>query len=302
MGSAFLGITPQTSFENPVCVRCWSAGDLKSNTPLALLLVGRQTWRQMGTLHGGGLRICWGEQGGHGKSSGLNLWECCILNVAHQPGVMGIRFSCSVNVIFSMSWTASLIVSNFPSLPELTVALATLNPALLKHAWSVCLGELAPYILCQHFSFISVLPLKKSKNKMRQVFLNQVAVVSRAGCFLKADHIKLAADRKTLDPGLVPSAWSGALLALSLGAHTGFWRALYLNHLWLDRRMKLLLAIFELFIEIMAMEGKSPNHLLGEFIFVFHSSWRKQGRKKSPYWALLKSLMCCINNLDFLQF
>lgn len=38
---------------------------------------------------------------------------------------------------------------------------------------------------------------------MRQIFPNQITVVSRAGGFLKAGHIRLAARREVLDPGLV---------------------------------------------------------------------------------------------------
>lgn len=41
---------------------------------------------------------------------------------------------------------------------------------------------------------------------MGQIFLNQITVVSRAGGFLKAGHIRLAVHREVLDPGLVRSA------------------------------------------------------------------------------------------------
>lgn len=41
---------------------------------------------------------------------------------------------------------------------------------------------------------------------MGQIFPNQITVVSRAGGFLKAGHIRLAAHREVLDPGLVRSA------------------------------------------------------------------------------------------------
>lgn len=167
---------------------------------------------------------------------------------------MGIHFSCSVKVIFSLRvelphWLYQPISITAPSY----CSIGYLGPCLSE----TCMVSVVwKNWLCS--SCVNISPLfqsslfEKSKNQMRQVFLNQIVMFSKAGGFLKAVYIKLAAYRQTLDSGLVHSAWSGTLQALSLGAHTGF---LYLNLTWLAWRMKLLLAIFDFFSEIMVMEG-----------------------------------------------
>lgn len=70
--------------------------------------------------------------------------------------------------------------TGFPSLAQQTVARATLNPALLRHAWSAQFGRIGSVVPVSPFLFHCGSPFKR-KLKVNEADQNQIAVVWRAG-------------------------------------------------------------------------------------------------------------------------